>query len=136
MLSSATLPKDRRRGNRKNLLCRIGSFYLAVVLFVLTACVELLHTCTPQWLFPFTLLNPVASGSGCLAKQREAQGASACLACLLLHALNATKAAILSLALSWLIFLHNVVVRQRSSRNAAAAMGFLTRAPPCYVLAR
>lgn len=135
MLSSATLPKGRRGADRKGLPSRIGSLYLAALLFVMTACVELFHTCTPQWLFNLDPLNPSVSGSGCFTDRREVQAASPCLACLLLHALNATKLAILTFALTWLIFLHNFMARQRPSFKADKTGPWLIRAPPWGVAA-
>ena len=131
MSGSASLPSERRYVSRKGLLRPICSFFLATLLFFLTACVNLLHTCTSHWLFTLDPLSPTVNGSGCFTDLRQTPDGSRCLACLFLHALSATKVAILAFALSWLIFLQNILPHWRPSFTTHAASPCLIRAPPC-----
>jgi hypothetical protein len=131
----APLPIDQPKGGRKGLLRWFASFYLAALLFFLTACVDLLNTCTPPWLFAFNPPSPTVNGSGCYTDGRQAPAGSPGLACLFLHALSATKPTILSFALSWLIFLQNVLPHWRPSFSVDAASPCPIRAPPCGAFA-
>ncbi len=128
---SASLPSERRYLSRKGLLHAIDSFFLATLLLVLTACVDLLHTCTSHWLFTLDPLSPTVNGSGCYTDLRQAQTSSRCHACLFLHALSATKAAILAFALSWLIFIQTILPHWRPPFTINGASPWLIRAPPC-----
>jgi len=54
----ASLPNDRQDGSGKGPLRRIGSFYLAILLLFLIACIHFFHTCSPHWLFTLDPLSP------------------------------------------------------------------------------
>jgi hypothetical protein len=133
MPCSASLPGDRRNGSGKGPLRRIGSFYLAILLLFLTSCIHLLHTCTPQWFCTLNSVSPSISGSGCFTDPRETPAGSPCLACLFLHALSATKVAVLSYALSWLIIFWNLLPYQCLLFSTNEASPCLIRGPPCGV---
>jgi hypothetical protein len=128
--SPVPLPSNRRDNSSKGPLHRIGSFYLAILLLFLTACVHLLHTCTPHWLFSLDPLSPSINGSGCFNDLREAPAGSPCLACLFLHSLSTAKVAVLTLALSWLIIFRNILAYQRFSFTTNAAGPCFIRGPP------
>lgn len=123
-------PCNRPEAGRKGLLYRLASFYLAALLLFLTVCVDLLHTCTPPWLFAHEPLSPSINGGGSFTDLRQTPAGSPCLACFFLHALNATKITLLAFALSWLIFLQKAFPHWHPSSFTNAACPCPIRAPP------
>lgn len=116
----------RDRGNISRRLLSVG---LATFLFILAAVVHLTHTCTPhRALLPWP---PGASlGGERHAGMQQDPVEGLCLACLFLHALNATQIAFLNLDLSWLSNHQKIFPCLLNFRARDAACLCLIRAPP------
>ena len=127
------LPENRPISGRKGLVGRIGGFYVAVLLFFFTVWVDLLHTCAPPWLFAHHPLTPSINGSLCFTDPGQTPTGRP-LACLLLQALSATRIAIISFALSWLIFVQKVFPHWWPSFIMSVACPRPIRAPPLNAL--
>lgn len=112
---------------------RSGRFFalgLALLLFLLSAVVHVTHTCAPYRLAP-----PDPPAQGISRDARPAAGHqdpddSPCLACLLLHALNATQIALLNFDLSKLSDFQHISPLPSPLLTRDEACLCLIRAPP------
>lgn len=116
---------------------RSGRFFalgLAILLFLLSAVVHVTHTCAPYRPAP---PDPPAQGittDGQPAAGHQESDDSPCLACLLLHALNATQIALLNFDLSKLSDFQHISPLPSPLLTRDEACLCLIRAPPRSVL--